>query len=692
MDKRRSRRRRKRTEEPVNFWQSGLFKLVCRLLLAATVILIFLTLTQCTIKKPEAPEWNTTFVVPVINRTYDMEELVRAIDQDEIIIDTSGDVAFSVSEDLDTVQINSADFAVGDLSYLLSEDLAPLEMQAPSPVNAVLSFSDLTSGLPVVPGFDTVIIPPNTELEAARDQQMETFTWVEIGNGGIKIVITNELGLTLYDVVVRVLDNADGTTIKYDTLDSPLTDGDIDSAVLVLDGEIISNDLKFSAVGHTDTTTEERVDPNGKQITVNASFVEPFEIVSAQAAIPALDDMSLSEKVGLDLGESESLDSAQLETGNISVMIANNTPLSIEMVVSTPGLCLSGDSLTFTRLLAGGQTTSINADLAGYTLIPDEDSVVVNVVARVPGSGGALVVIDENDYVRVDAQLTNFTFNQLTGVMENTLVQFDGTSETLDVPDGFDNVELLTAILTLEIENGVDFPGYLDILISGDNGKQISLSGNIEPSGDQPTRISSISNNDVADFLTPLPTSIDVSGTVEFGDGVYHGTISRDDFVFSRVHFYAPLEIRINNAEVTDLDIEMEEIEQEDIDMITDHVIDTRFVYTVTNHLPLGVTAIVSISNDTVSLFTSPLLTLDTLSADPAPVSLATGIATSAAVSTGELSLDNDDVQILKNDTLSIRPQIFLNASDTAGVKLTENDYITISARIEVVYRFDGDF
>ena len=141
MDTKRSKRRRKRTEEPANFWQSGLFKLVSRLLLAAAVIMVFLTLTQCTVKKPEAPEWNTTFVVPVINRTYEMEELVRAIDQDEIIIDTSGDVAFTVSEDLDTVEINTADFSVGNLAYLLSEDLAPLKMQAPAPDFLVTFFA-----------------------------------------------------------------------------------------------------------------------------------------------------------------------------------------------------------------------------------------------------------------------------------------------------------------------------------------------------------------------------------------------------------------------------------------------------------------------------------------------------------------------------------------------------------------------
>jgi hypothetical protein len=691
MGKRRTRRSRE-VEEPVSFWQTGLFKFITRLMLAGLVILVFLTLVQCTVKKPEAPEWNTTFVVPVVNRTYTMQELVDKIDQDEIIIDTSGDVAFSVSEDLDTVSVSDDDFSTPDLSYILNETLAPVKIEQPAPVNAVVSLDDLAAGYPTVPGFDTLIIPANTQLEATYDHAMETFNWVEVGDGSLKMVVSNDLGFTLYYVVVRVLDNFDGHTIEYDSLEVPLAHGETDSAVLILDGETFTNDLQLSVVGRTDPSNPVRVDPNGKQIAIDGSFSDPTEIVSAEAQIPALDDISFSQKIGLELDPSETLDSAHLETGSLSLVVVNNTPLAAVLDISTPNICSGGSCYTATQPVAAGATVMVNADLAGYTLVPDDDSVVIDVVAQVPGSGGSFVVINATDDIDVDAQITGLTFDRVTGVMANSSVDFDGIHEEFDVPEGFDNISLLTAILTIDVHNGIDFPGTVDITITGDNGKVINISGDIDPCGAQQSLVSTISNDDVADFLTPLPEAFDVSGTVTFGDDLYHGTLEKDDFVFARVHLYAPLEVKVVNAEITDLDIESEEIEQEDIDMITDHVVDARFVYSVTNHLPLGLTAVVAISNDTVSLFTSPLLELDTLEADPAPVSLATGIATSAAVSEGEIHLDNEDIQILKNDTLFIRPQIFLNASDTSGVKITENDYITISGRIEVVYRFDGEF
>ena len=48
---------------------SFLIKYFLRLVVALTVIMVFLTLVQCSIKKPESPEWTTNFVLPVINQT-----------------------------------------------------------------------------------------------------------------------------------------------------------------------------------------------------------------------------------------------------------------------------------------------------------------------------------------------------------------------------------------------------------------------------------------------------------------------------------------------------------------------------------------------------------------------------------------------------------------------------------------------
>lgn len=686
------KRRSRRKEEPVNFWESFLFKFSSRLFLSVCIIVIFLTLTQCTVKKPEAPEFNTTFVVPIINRTYDMEELVSSIDQDEIFIDTTGDVAFAISEGLDTVQLNQDDMSVPDLSYAFSEVLGNIGIETPSTEISVIDIDSLTMGFSTVPGFDSIIVPPNTPFTADNHRQLDSFEWAEISSGSVRVVVTNELGLSLYDVVVRLIDDQNDVTIDTGYFATPLDHNDVDSMTISLAGKTFSDSLRISVSGHSDPGSLVILSPAGKRITTVVSFPDGLQVASAQAAIPVLDDLPFSERVGLDLQSGETIDIANLAQGNLDIAVTNNTPITTDLTISLPNLQLSGVPLVITRQVTAGETAYINAALAGYDLIPANDSIDIDIVAALPGSGGSMVLIRQTDSLSVSASMSNLGFGYVTGLFANSSADFDGIHEELDIPEGFDNISLVTAILTLEVQNGVDLPGHLDVLISGSNGKTLNIVGDIEPRGSDAVRLSTIVNDEVADFLSPLPEEVDISGTVTFGDGSYHGTIRQDDFVFATVRIYAPLEVRVNNAEITDLDIEVETIDQDDIDAITDHVVNARFIYSITNHLPLGVTALVHLSNDSSSLYDSPLLTIDTLAADPAPVSLATGIASSALTTEGEIHIDSDDIQILKNDSLFIRQQLYLNASDTSGVRITENDYITIQGRIEVEYRFDGEF
>ena len=100
-------RQRQQDDEDRRATDSFLFKAGSKFFLSTFVIIIFLTLVQCSIKKPEAPTWETSLVIPVINRTYDMAELIRKLNQDGIEMDSSGNIFFTITEELDTVTISA---------------------------------------------------------------------------------------------------------------------------------------------------------------------------------------------------------------------------------------------------------------------------------------------------------------------------------------------------------------------------------------------------------------------------------------------------------------------------------------------------------------------------------------------------------------------------------------------------------
>ena len=86
----------RRTGKETSFADRRALKFGSKLLLALVVVVVILTGVQCSVEKPESPQWTTKLTVPVINRTYQMEELIRMIDQDGIEMDTSGNISFSM--------------------------------------------------------------------------------------------------------------------------------------------------------------------------------------------------------------------------------------------------------------------------------------------------------------------------------------------------------------------------------------------------------------------------------------------------------------------------------------------------------------------------------------------------------------------------------------------------------------------
>lgn len=67
-------------------------------------ILILLVLTTCTIKKPQAPEWDIELAIPLINKTYYMSDFADTTD-DFIFAVVDDTMQFSISKDIETIKV-----------------------------------------------------------------------------------------------------------------------------------------------------------------------------------------------------------------------------------------------------------------------------------------------------------------------------------------------------------------------------------------------------------------------------------------------------------------------------------------------------------------------------------------------------------------------------------------------------------
>ena len=327
------RSRRKGADWSLQQLVPSLFSLGGKLLFAAVVVVAVLTLVQCTVKKPEAPEWNTQFTVPLVNRTYAMPELIRKMDQSGIGFDIDSNIVFSVEHELDTIGLDAENLSTADLDYSLSKSVGKLTIIKP----VISPFSTNIAAIGGLPAVYPAVIPIGSFSVVADFPLMANYTTAVIDTATVYVVVANNLGIDIDAATVQLFDQLHWTSLGSSALPGSLVDGAVDSVPFVLDGRTVSNSLSATISCHTPGGSV--TDPSGKAISMVARFVNDPVVSSATAQIPAL-QRTFSDSVSLQ--ETDVVTNATLAAGTANLTISNNTPIGADLDVSIPDLQLGG--------------------------------------------------------------------------------------------------------------------------------------------------------------------------------------------------------------------------------------------------------------------------------------------------------------------------------------------------------------
>ncbi len=679
-----SKRDRRGTSEPL--FGPRLFVLTSRVLLALLLVILLLTFIGCEIRKPESPTWTTDLVVPVVNRTYDMAELIDKIDAEGLFLDSNDLVTYEYSAELDSVALDAENLSTPNLQTSFSEMLGTVAIDPPVVAPVTLALNQIGPLSVVTPGP----VPPMSFVVINNLPSITEFSQATIASGQLWVAVTNNLGIDC-DTAVLTLSSVGGGQIGTAPFASGLPNGATDSVLITLDGSTITNRLMAEIDCYT---------PGGiiltasdKDISTRVQFGPTLTVSSAVAEVPA-QDRTFGTSFSVD--ETEPIYSAEISGGELQLTISNGTNLASTLTFTVDDIRTpSNQPLTVQQAVAPMSFETIVLPLANHRLRPS-DSVIpqaVAVDARVMTSGTApqQVMITSSDQVSVTADISGLQFASVTGIFGSTEATIDPDTEDLDIPTGFDAITLNEAVLSISIENGVQLGGQVFLTLLGSNGKSFTINEFIDPASGGQSTLTLITDSTVADFLSPLPQTVTYSGWARFGDGVSVGTIHDGDFVLASIDIAAPLAVTINESQV-DLDIESEEIDQDDIDIVTDHVVSAALIYDVISHLPIGARVSIRLGGDSATVESAPQLVVGPIEVDAAPtdaIGLTTGVTTS---NTGSIALDSTDIRILENDPLYIATELWLHDTNGQVVRLTASNYVTVRARVEVEYRFDGEF
>jgi len=671
-------KRKKKTQVTVT---RKLLYLGSHLACGVAVILVFLTLIQCTVKKPEAPTWDTTLVIPLVNKTYDMLELIDKIDQDNLLTDTLGNPYFYYENVLDTVTIQGS-FAVEDVSRTIAESLGVIQLDPFTGANITVNLGDY---VPPLAGD----VPPISFDISKPLPLIGEFAIATVESGTALITIENDFGLDLDTVIVTISDVLLGGQLTTYPIPGGIPAGDIRVDTVDLGGHTVSNQLAIALHCHTPGATSFSL--SGKSMSTTVSMPIGPSVSSATAKIPRI-VKQFTEDVGLT--SDHQLTSATLADGQLILDIQNNTNVPANLRITLPDVTDGSLPLVINQPVLANNSQIVTFDLSGYVIQPTDQvvpqTIPVDIEAVIDSSGSQLVTIDAGDRISVTTGLQGLSLSSVAGILDPTTADFDNIQQEIDLPKGFDQVQLPSATLTLEIENRVNIPGTFTINIDGELGQHMVISGTIAPGTPEAPVISTITENDMSAFMNPVPEILTVNGSATFGDGLTSGSVNTDDYITARVIMSSPLVMVIGSASF-DGGWESTEIDQSDIRKITENVILARVFTTIDNHLPLGLEAVFYLSGDSSTLYTDPQVTLGPIAVSPGALN-PDGTVDTSIISQTLLSLTSEEARVLENNPLWVGQMFTLEGTDGQTVTFTANDSLSVSGYVEIEFTLTKDF
>ena len=132
------------------------------------------------------------------------------------------------------------------------------------------------------------------------------------------------------------------------------------------------------------------------------------------------------------------------------------------------------------------------------------------------------------------------------------------------------------------------------------------------------------------------------------------------------------------------------DIDQNDIDEISERLLGGTIHATITNHLPFGCQVELFFAGDSATLYSNPQLTLGPYAVGSGIIS--DGLVTQPTVTQLEITLSETDLDIIENATLYVGQNIYLPGTNGQVVNIIGTDYLDISAYMTLTTRLGGEW
>ncbi|HVP37498.1 MAG TPA: hypothetical protein VMT04_10920 [Terriglobales bacterium] len=633
------------------------------------LFIIFLTLVQCSVNKPSAPSWNSRYNLPLLVESYDMRTLVEKIDDPAIRLDSLGNPGIYIQKNIDTIWIKE-DLDLAPLSKTFKDTIGEIPFTSADTQKTDLFLSDIYGG----PGGS---VPPFSYRVNVNFPQLNDLQEVSIRRGTARLKIENHMGVDLDSFSVELVDSASRTPLTTIVFESGIKQDSTKTKDFDLSNKSFSSKLAGNNQGHS---------PGGmililgdKYISFSLTFPDTVFAYSATAKIPPV---TLLRNQAIGLPTSNIINSAQIKNGNLYLHLENLTNLPVNLSILLPELTSSGAPLSLSRHISTLNFLNLTIPLTGYTFQPTGQNINIEISGQTEASGENLVSVNSSDSISVSVSSDTILFSSVSGIIQPTIVQIDPMQLNLDLPQGLSSVSLTDAVLDLRIKNGVGFPGYLDLNLNGEDGQTLLINGGIESGAPDNPVISVLRENNLTNFLNPVPVRINLTGQATCGDGITSGRITENDFICGEMILSSPFEFVLDSASVQ-IDPNSNSLQEELRNGLEEKVNSAKIYLDLENHLPIGAKLELFFSRDSASLYTSPELLIGPALVNPALID-SSGLVTNPVNTELVVQLNKNDLQVFQNLPFYTGGRITFQGTDGQKIKFLSTDYIQVRSHLEL--------
>jgi hypothetical protein len=643
---------------------SGLLAVVAGILIAG-----------CSIKPPQAPSWDTTLRLPLINKAFSSGELFDRLASDDIKKDSAGNSSFYVAKNLDSVSIQSV-LSVEPTSSEFEKQVGLITVAAPASMSQQIALADV---VPLTAG-----VVPDTGLWVEKTVgPINSFSEATIAEGGLIVTATNNTGFALDSLLGQLRDPGTGVLIATFVVQHGLANGASYIDTVSLAGKTIRNESDFDIFFHTQ---------GGLALSLAESSVDfAFSFTSNLKA------SSVTGKVGEFINEYDNhtaltenihLQTAAFASGTLEFFVENAAAVNAQLTITFPEITNNGTPLTMIMPLNANSSIRQTQNLSGWTVQPQHDSLQAQMVAAILSSGDNYVTVNSTDHFGFRYSLSNLKLASATGIISPTEVSWDSQQVNIEIPRGFENVSLALVELEITILNNSALSGDIVITLDASNGNRLTVTGSVTGGSPSAPSVNRIVSDQLADLLTPLPSAITISGIATVGDGVTTVQVSSGDYLSGKAVISAPMALKFDETSVqsdkTHLDVKADIADR--IDRLHQGV----FRSTITNHLPIGAQVTIYVGADSATVFTLPLTTIGPIRFNQATVD-GNGIVTAAIVTDSTVNLTAENLHVFSNRSLYIASVVTIPGTNNQIVQVRASDYFDINGIVEISARVGGE-